>query len=212
MSSYRFFTTRTSRGSGTRGWWTGWSTSSNKISGRPTSSGPGRRGAYFLGSSSSALRRTRHFSSSLATTCTSSSSSSSSSSSTSIERNEDNSASTSKEDNAKNVVCTNKFLGRSDVPVTSEDTPSTLYAKLVASGELRKDDDQEQVLRRLDIVFQAAFLPKEEKTGRGGVYIYGPAGSGKSLSMDLFHLCLLKHEATALAHRKHFHEFVYDMN
>jgi len=40
-----------------------------------------------------------------------------------------------------------------------------------------------------------------------GLYIHGPAGAGKSMAMDLFHVCLL-HSNVRTA-RLHFHEFMY---
>ncbi|CAE7805585.1 Afg1l [Symbiodinium sp. CCMP2592] len=60
--------------------------------------------------------------------------------------------------------------------------PLALYESLVASGKLREDEEQR----------------------------YGSVGCGKTMSMDIFHSSL-QDNAALRVQRKHFHEFLYDV-
>ncbi|CAD7943520.1 unnamed protein product [Amoebophrya sp. A25] len=115
------------------------------------------------------------------------------------------------------ISSTNKFFGRSDVVPQDGEPPSMLYSRLVKAGELQEDPQQRKALEVLDGLFSQLLESRKtsntsEKPGAPsrGLYIHGPAGSGKSLSMDLFHLCLLQRRS--LARRQHFHEFVYELH
>ncbi|CAD7963221.1 unnamed protein product [Amoebophrya sp. A120] len=106
-----------------------------------------------------------------------------------------------------------KFSGRSDILVEPTDTPHTLYQKLVDRGELKTDAEQEKTVEMLTAIFHSVLGSKKESTPATpprGLYIYGPAGSGKSLCMDLFHLCISQQRPNT--ERTHFHEFVYRLH
>lgn len=101
------------------------------------------------------------------------------------------------------------------------------YRALVASGELRADEDQERVvliLQRLHdklsdyscpnpnrslllknwAVFQRFNLSKNRDEGPKGIYLYGGVGRGKSMLMDLlFHSAPIERKR-----RIHFHDFM----
>ncbi|OLQ05815.1 Lactation elevated protein 1 [Symbiodinium microadriaticum] len=83
--------------------------------------------------------------------------------------------------------------------------PLALYESLVASGKLREDEEQRRVLQILNAIFFGA----AKRTARG-LYLYGSVGCGKTMSMDIFHSSL-QDSAALRVQRKHFHEFLYDV-
>jgi len=85
-------------------------------------------------------------------------------------------------------------------------SPNSLYASLTVSGQVDEDPRQVCVLERLEHVYNTLLLKQHPPS----LYIWGPAGSGKSMVMDLFHFCL--EENGIRARRQHFHEFLYEMH
>lgn len=93
------------------------------------------------------------------------------------------------------------------------------YETLVASGELRPDDEQAAAAERLDRLqrqlepvrgktgFLGMFFGRKTKVVRG-VYLWGGVGRGKSMLMDLFHETL----AIERKRRVHFHAFMLEVH
>ena len=93
------------------------------------------------------------------------------------------------------------------------------YEALIASGELRPDEDQLKATKFLDqlqrqiesIQSEGGFLSKllgpKAKRPRG-LYMWGGVGRGKSMLMDLFHETL---ELKA-KRRVHFHAFMLEVD
>jgi len=93
------------------------------------------------------------------------------------------------------------------------------YEALVASGELRPDDEQAAAAERLDRL-QRQVESAQAKTGIlgrllgrkadpvRGVYLWGGVGRGKSMLMDLFHETL----AIQRKRRVHFHAFMLEVH
>jgi cell division protein ZapE len=90
-----------------------------------------------------------------------------------------------------------------------------LYQQQVASGLLRYDENQWQVLQQLSALAQAidgvgnnvvvgAINTAGDSSRVQGLYIYGPVGRGKTMLMDLFYDEL----ATPNKIRLHFHHFM----
>lgn len=95
------------------------------------------------------------------------------------------------------------------------------YQNKVETGELRTDEAQAHVARRLDALVSvlADYDPQPggffgrligAKNGRGpkGVYIQGEVGRGKTMLMDLFHAAA----DIAPKRRVHFHGFMQDIH
>ncbi|MCS6985950.1 MAG: cell division protein ZapE [Sphingomonadaceae bacterium] len=89
------------------------------------------------------------------------------------------------------------------------------YRRLLATGELRPDVDQERVVAHLDRLAQGLAAPPPGRwrrwLGRGGrplrgVYLWGGVGRGKSMLMDLF----FAHAPEPRRLRRHFHEFMLE--
>jgi cell division protein ZapE len=102
------------------------------------------------------------------------------------------------------------------------------YDTLVASGAIKRDDAQIDILRKLERLVQrlnknarkpvsrsfslieralSLFSPSEKSTeAPGGFYIWGTVGNGKTTLMDLFYDSL----ATRAKLRTHFHAFMID--
>lgn len=97
-------------------------------------------------------------------------------------------------------------------------TPLQLYHERIASGLIKPDPLQEQVMQSLqrlydDIAqmpapsFLDKMLGKKTELPRG-IYIYGAVGRGKSMMMDLFYEC-----ATITKKRRvHFHAFMQELH
>lgn len=86
--------------------------------------------------------------------------------------------------------------------------PTNLYKYLGSSGQIDQDIMQLQALEKLEDIYGA--LLRGSRPPRRSLYIYGPAGSGKSMVMDLFHFCLEQNGIRT--RRQHFHEFLYEMH
>ena len=94
------------------------------------------------------------------------------------------------------------------------------YEQLIASGELRADDDQAAAARKLDSLQTALEAPAGSKGLLGklfnkappprirGLYMWGGVGRGKSMLMDLFHDTL----AIERKRRVHFHAFMQEVH
>src|SRR5262245_33008893 len=95
------------------------------------------------------------------------------------------------------------------------------YQRRIAGGELRPDDAQAQVARRLDALAQALqdYDPHPAgllvrliggKNGKApkGVYIQGEVGRGKTMLMDLFYAAA----EIEPKRRVHFHGFMQDIH
>jgi len=87
-------------------------------------------------------------------------------------------------------------------------TPFSVYSELLRSGVLKEDAQQKRVIQELTTLFDDIKRQKARK----GMYIYGSPGSGKSMSMDLFHHCLMTEDFAARSKRLHFHEFMHDVH
>ncbi|CAJ1337152.1 unnamed protein product [Effrenium voratum] len=83
--------------------------------------------------------------------------------------------------------------------------PLALFNSLVQKGQLQEDGEQRRVLEVLNAIFFGA--PK--RTSKG-LYLYGSVGCGKTMSMDIFYAALQSHPQVRVQ-RKHFHEFLYDV-
>lgn len=86
--------------------------------------------------------------------------------------------------------------------------PTDLYMHLSESGHIDEDPIQLEALEKLESTYDA--LLQGSRPSRRSLYIYGPAGSGKSMVMDLFHFCLEQNGIRTK--RQHFHEFLYEMH
>jgi len=93
----------------------------------------------------------------------------------------------------------------------------SIYQKRVAAGDVKSDPAQEQAIHALNALFIALKQPRvpwtyffDRKTPpikRGGVYLYGGVGRGKSMLMDLFYQGI----ADAFPSRRvHFHAFMIE--
>lgn len=98
-------------------------------------------------------------------------------------------------------------------------TVSARYARLVASGELRPDNDQAAAAARLDqLQSELEAVPPRgsllwRMIGRApdaprGLYLWGGVGRGKSMLMDMFFDCV----TVRRKRRAHFHEFMIDVH
>jgi cell division protein ZapE len=95
---------------------------------------------------------------------------------------------------------------------------SDRYAQLVEAGELRPDPEQRAAAERLDVLQQQLETnPSPGLLGKlfgrkapapRGLYLWGGVGRGKSMLMDLFHLCLTIPEKR----RVHFHAFMIEVH
>eukprot|EP00931_Biecheleriopsis_adriatica_P049508 TRINITY_DN28641_c0_g1_i1.p1 TRINITY_DN28641_c0_g1~~TRINITY_DN28641_c0_g1_i1.p1 ORF type:complete len:585 (-),score=118.11 TRINITY_DN28641_c0_g1_i1:41-1795(-) len=83
--------------------------------------------------------------------------------------------------------------------------PLALYEALIERGQLRDDPEQRRVLE----ILTAIYFGVSRRTARG-LYLHGSVGCGKSMSMDLFFTSLQGHRNLRVQ-RKHFHEFLYDI-
>lgn len=86
--------------------------------------------------------------------------------------------------------------------------PSNLYSHLVESKQIDSDPVQLQALDTLESFHNAVL--QGGRPPRRSLYIYGPAGAGKSMVMDIFHFCLEQNGIRT--RRQHFHEFLYEMH
>lgn len=88
-------------------------------------------------------------------------------------------------------------------------SPLSVYTELLRKNILKEDDAQRHTLLALTGLFNDI---RHGKANKQGMYIYGPPGSGKSMSMDLFHHCLVSSPdlAGVKTKRLHFHEFMHD--
>ena len=91
------------------------------------------------------------------------------------------------------------------------------YAALIAAGELKPDPDQERAAAALDRFAatlgrtRTGFLTRlfgRETPARGGVYLWGGVGRGKSMLMDL----AFKQIDAEPKRRAHFHAFMLDVH
>jgi cell division protein ZapE len=109
-------------------------------------------------------------------------------------------------------------VGPADGDESSMTSVLSRYEALVASGELRPDDEQAQAALRLNQLqydLEASrggglfgrFRAKKAQPARG-VYIWGGVGRGKSMLMDLFHHSLKIQEKR----RVHFHAFMLEVH
>lgn len=86
--------------------------------------------------------------------------------------------------------------------------PTSLYRYLSENGQIDSDAAQLQTLEELQGIYESVL--QGGRPSKRSLYIYGPAGSGKSMVMDLFHFCLEQHGIRSK--RQHFHEFLYEMH
>lgn len=86
--------------------------------------------------------------------------------------------------------------------------PTNLYTYLTEGNQIDSDPLQLEALEKLEVIYEA--LLNSRLPPKRSLYIYGPAGSGKSMVMDLFHFCL--EQSKVRARRQHFHEFLYEMH
>eukprot|EP00397_Hematodinium_sp_SG-2012_P022045 GEMP01022817.1.p1 GENE.GEMP01022817.1~~GEMP01022817.1.p1 ORF type:complete len:559 (+),score=127.28 GEMP01022817.1:90-1766(+) len=105
------------------------------------------------------------------------------------------------------AVSHNKFILPQRGP-NCTGTPLSLYANLLQKNIL-KEDVAQAALTELSSIFDLIRSGNSEKKG---LYIHGPPGSGKSMSMDLFHHCLASDAQLSgvKTKRLHFHEFLHD--
>lgn len=105
-------------------------------------------------------------------------------------------------------------------------SPQSQWQKEIDNGNLEYDELQAPIIAALDDLYQqilamppikkpsgffAKFLKKEPKIERPkGLYIWGSVGRGKSMMMDLF-ADKLKENSRFKVGRKHFHEFMTDV-
>lgn len=103
-------------------------------------------------------------------------------------------------------------------------TPAALYHERIASGAIRPDPAQAEVVRVLDqlcVALNTAPAPKKSffsflasrpsslaSVNVKGVYIYGSVGRGKSMLMDLFFECV----TLPKKRRVHFHAFMQELH
>ncbi len=92
------------------------------------------------------------------------------------------------------------------------------YEALIAAGELRADAEQaaaaaqlNELQAQLESVAEAGFFDRllgRNRSGPGGLYMWGGVGRGKSMLMDLFH------ETLAIPDKKraHFHAFMQSVH
>ena len=122
--------------------------------------------------------------------------------------------------------------------VVGDETPSAFHARLVREGVARADDAQAMALEVLDDVYARARAARaasgvmaettawrtlagwlraettrrtadERDRGRGGAYVHGGPGSGKTFVMDLFYATLEGKDGVE-KRREHFHSFMID--
>lgn len=105
-------------------------------------------------------------------------------------------------------------------------SPQSQWQQEINNGNLQYDELQAPIIIALDDLYQeisamppikknngffAKFLKKEQKITRPkGLYIWGSVGRGKSMMMDLFAEQLKKNSPYKIE-RKHFHEFMSDV-
>ncbi len=92
------------------------------------------------------------------------------------------------------------------------------YEALIASGELRPDAEQAAAAEHLDTLQRelessdklglVGRLMGKRRASPRGVYLWGGVGRGKSMLMDLFHLCL----GIDAKRRVHFHAFMIEVH
>jgi cell division protein ZapE len=93
------------------------------------------------------------------------------------------------------------------------------YVALAAAGEIRGDQHQADLARRLDVLGRrlADAIPQRGLLARlfgaqakpvGGLYIHGDVGRGKTMLMDVFHA----EAPVARKRRDHFNEFIGDIH
>jgi len=96
-------------------------------------------------------------------------------------------------------------VGQESMQLAQAKGPLALFEALVERGQLQDDPEQRRVLEILTAIYYGA--PK--RTARG-LYLHGSVGCGKSMSMDIFFTSLQEHCGLRVE-RKHFHEFLYDV-
>ena len=97
------------------------------------------------------------------------------------------------------------FLERENAVLARTQGPLALFDALIKKGQLQDDCEQRRVMEILNAIYFGA--PK--RTSKG-LYLYGSVGCGKTMSMDLFFFALKNHPSLRVQ-RKHFHEFLYDI-
>jgi cell division protein ZapE len=99
--------------------------------------------------------------------------------------------------------------------------PLDAYKRLLKSGEIKADKQQESVIRKLQMLHDNILEEQERRVGifsflsskkqgslRNGMYIWGGVGRGKTMLMDLFY----DHTAVINKKRIHFHAFMQDIH
>lgn len=102
--------------------------------------------------------------------------------------------------------CKLKFcLEQETAALARSEGPLAMFNALIEKGQLQDDPEQRRVMEILNAIHFGA--PK--RTSRG-LYLYGSVGCGKTMSMDIFFSALKSHP-TLRVQRKHFHEFLYEV-
>ncbi len=97
------------------------------------------------------------------------------------------------------------FLEQENAVLARTQGPLALFDALIKKGQLQDDCEQRRVMEILNAIYFGA--PKRPSKG---LYLYGSVGCGKTMSMDLFFFALKNHPSLRVQ-RKHFHEFLYDI-
>ncbi|XP_059170251.1 AFG1-like ATPase [Physella acuta] len=104
------------------------------------------------------------------------------------------------------------------------DGPLKVYARKITVGELNKDDHQQKVVERLQLLHETlkTYQPIVKETGTSwfkkkkesvaqhirGLYLHGNVGTGKTMLMDMFH----ETSTVVKKQRVHFHKFMLDVH
>ncbi len=89
--------------------------------------------------------------------------------------------------------------------------PSEIYLEKVAQGLLIEDEQQFDLLKRLDVLYTKLTSNSNRwffKERIKGLYIRGEVGRGKTQLMDIFFSCLPKNKSK----RIHFHRFMQELH
>lgn len=90
--------------------------------------------------------------------------------------------------------------------VTKKLTPKILYGRAIARGDLATDEYQLLVIDELQELHSKLLKPKwKRKKVKGGIYIQGSVGRGKTMLMNMFRASL---QGKIKVKRIHFHEFM----